>query len=81
MCNGVSSLIVSFFYMLRSWHDCLLLHDNSSNVLCRLCCAGCGKSTLMMVLFRMVEPCGGAILIDGINTCDVGLTDLRYAVF
>ncbi|WIA42403.1 hypothetical protein OEZ86_008404 [Tetradesmus obliquus] len=38
---------------------------------------GCGKSTLMMVLFRMVEPCGGALLIDGLNTCDVGLTDLR----
>jgi ATP-binding cassette subfamily C (CFTR/MRP) protein 1 len=35
----------------------------------------------MMVLFRMVEPCGGAILIDGINTCDVGLTDLRCAVY
>jgi ABC-type multidrug transport system fused ATPase/permease subunit len=32
-----------------------------------------------MVLFRIVQPCGGAILIDGINTCDVGLTDLRCA--
>jgi ABC-type multidrug transport system fused ATPase/permease subunit len=42
--------------------------------------AGCGKSTLMTVLFRMVEPCGGALLIDGLNTCDVGLTDLRCAV-
>eukprot|EP00882_Tetradesmus_deserticola_P007957 GHRQ01008381.1.p1 GENE.GHRQ01008381.1~~GHRQ01008381.1.p1 ORF type:complete len:316 (+),score=129.63 GHRQ01008381.1:808-1755(+) len=38
---------------------------------------GCGKSTLMMVLFRMVEPCGGAIIIDGLSTCSVGLTDLR----
>lgn len=40
-------------------------------------CAGCGKSTLMMVLFRMVEPCGGAILIDGLDTLRLGLTDLR----
>eukprot|EP00878_Enallax_costatus_P033713 GHUV01037265.1.p1 GENE.GHUV01037265.1~~GHUV01037265.1.p1 ORF type:complete len:383 (+),score=36.29 GHUV01037265.1:122-1270(+) len=38
---------------------------------------GCGKSTLMMVLFRMVEPSGGAILIDGLETSKIGLTDLR----
>lgn len=31
----------------------------------------------MMVLFRMVEPSGGAILIDGLETSKIGLTDLR----
>ena len=38
---------------------------------------GCGKSTLMMALKRIVEPCGGRVLIDGIDTAAVPLTDLR----
>ncbi len=38
---------------------------------------GCGKSTLMMALYRIVEPHGGSIIIDGINTCSIGLSDLR----
>ncbi|KAI8472504.1 MAG: P-loop containing nucleoside triphosphate hydrolase protein [Monoraphidium minutum] len=38
---------------------------------------GCGKSTLMVTLFRMVEPCGGAVFIDGVDTSKVGLSDLR----
>eukprot|EP00887_Chlorella_sp_A99_P003460 scaffold7.g3460.t1 len=38
---------------------------------------GCGKSTLMMALYRIVEPSGGCILIDGLNTRAIGLRDLR----
>ena len=38
---------------------------------------GCGKSTLMMALKRIVEPCGGRILIDGVDTACVRLFDLR----
>lgn len=38
---------------------------------------GCGKSTLMMSLYRLVEPSGGRIIIDGINTASIGLQDLR----
>lgn len=31
----------------------------------------------MLTLFRIVEPCGGAILIDGLDTATMGLADLR----
>ncbi|XP_076916141.1 LOW QUALITY PROTEIN: ABC transporter C family member 3-like [Bidens hawaiensis] len=38
---------------------------------------GSGKSTLIQTLFRIVEPSGGDIIIDGINISSIGLHDLR----
>uniref|UniRef100_A0A2P2IV32 ABC-type xenobiotic transporter n=1 Tax=Rhizophora mucronata TaxID=61149 RepID=A0A2P2IV32_RHIMU len=38
---------------------------------------GSGKTTLISSLFRLVEPAGGKIVVDGIDISKIGLHDLR----
>jgi len=42
--------------------------------------AGAGKSTLMLAIMRLVEPCGGSVEIDGVDVCNISLRLLRQRV-
>merc|ERR1719183_2370597 len=40
---------------------------------------GCGKSTLLLTLLRILEPRSGRILLNGVDTQNIGLDTLRGA--
>jgi len=41
---------------------------------------GCGKSSLLLVLLRVLEPRSGKVLLDGVDTQDIGVATLRSAI-
>ncbi|KAF7294499.1 hypothetical protein MKEN_01442500 [Mycena kentingensis (nom. inval.)] len=41
---------------------------------------GAGKSSLLLALFRIIEPVEGSVVIDGIDISNIGLHDLRSAI-
>lgn len=42
--------------------------------------SGCGKTTLLRMINRLLEPTSGSISIDGVNTQDIDLLALRRSI-
>ena len=42
--------------------------------------SGCGKTTTMKMINRIIEPSGGRILLDGVDTATMTRHDLRAAI-
>ncbi|KAG2386093.1 hypothetical protein C9374_002539 [Naegleria lovaniensis] len=55
----------------------LSLHINPRDKVGIIGRTGCGKSTLMLALFRITEISQGQIIIDGVDVGQIGLHDLR----
>ena len=59
------------------WHTILIMQQTPPSLQVGIVGrTGAGKSSLVAVLFRMAEPFGD-VTIDGINTKEIGLHDLR----
>jgi len=41
---------------------------------------GCGKSSLLLALLRIIEPRAGRVVINGVDTRDIGLATLRSSL-
>ena len=60
--------------------DDLNLHVAAGETLAIIGPNGAGKSTLAHLLMRLHQPCGGQILIDGVDIAQVSLTSLRSQI-
>lgn len=77
---SVTDLVIFSRVQLRYDVDTpLVLKDVSFNIKGgeKVGVVGSGKSSLIQALFRLVEPSNGCIMIDKLDTRQIGLKDLR----
>jgi len=83
--NGDNLLVVEDLSVSYAPELPAVLHNVSFNLRAKervglLGRTGSGKSTLAMSLLRFVDPSSGRIIIDGIDICKIGVSDLRSRI-
>ena len=83
--NGDNLLVVEDLSIRYAPELPAVLHNVSFNLKAKervglLGRTGSGKSTLAMSLLRFVDPSSGRIMIDGIDICEIGVSDLRSRI-
>jgi osmoprotectant transport system ATP-binding protein len=60
--------------------DHVTLHVAEGETLVLLGSSGCGKTTTLKMINRLIEPTSGAITVDGVNVLDQNVIDLRRSI-
>ena len=60
--------------------DDISFHANDKEILVLLGTSGCGKTTTLKIINRLIESDSGNIWIDGKNICDQKVEDLRMGI-
>ena len=66
--------IIVYNYVILIYETKVLIHLFQVGKVGR---TGAGKSSITLVLFRIIESAAGKILVDGINIATIGLHDVR----
>ena len=70
----------TFFKVERPAVDGVTLSIAKGETFVLLGSSGCGKSTTLKLINRLIEPDSGDIKINGINSCDVPILQLRRSI-
>jgi osmoprotectant transport system ATP-binding protein len=60
--------------------DSISLEINKGEIVCLIGTSGCGKTTLLKMLNRLIEPTNGTILIQGENIQNKNIIELRRKI-
>ncbi len=81
----MSDNIIEFHNVKKSYGDNVIIPNLNINVergdfLTIIGSSGCGKTTMLKMINRLINPDGGEILIDGKNIADIDLIELRRSI-
>ena len=77
--------MIEFKNIKKSYKNSIVLEDfnlkiDKGNLVVLIGSSGCGKTTLLKMINRLIEPTSGDIFVDGKNNKDVDPIELRRSI-